>query len=112
MLLYDQYGLPLAGLGGGGLMRDHGYIGSRNQSRFGINIEDIEDPALRQLLNALRQSFGDPTRMVIEAAGIYFENIERVNAEVQASVRRSFRSSRTWWCPSSASSPGTRSPAS
>ena len=86
MLLDHQYGLPLAGLGGGGLMRDHGYIGSRNQSRFGINIADIEDPALRQLLNALRQTFGDPTRMVIEAAGIYFENIERVNAEVRAGL--------------------------
>lgn len=86
ILLYDQYGLPLAALGGGGLMRDHGYIGSRNESRFGFNIANIEDPALRQLLNALRQSFGDPTRMAIEAAGIYFENIERVNAEVRAGL--------------------------
>ena len=86
ILLYDQFGIPLPALGGGGLMRDHGYIGSRNQSRFGFNIADIEDPAIRQLLDSLRQSFGDPVLMAFEAAGIYFQNIQRVNAEVRAGL--------------------------
>lgn len=86
VLLYDQYGVPLPSFGGGGLMRDHGYIGSRNESQAGLNIANIQDPAIRQLLNALRQSFGDPTRMAFEAANIYFENIERVNAEVRAGL--------------------------
>ena len=60
-LLYDQYGVPLPAFGGGGLMRDQGYIGARDESQIGINIANIGDPALRQLLNSLRQSFGDPT---------------------------------------------------
>ncbi|RYZ03507.1 MAG: DUF4157 domain-containing protein [Myxococcales bacterium] len=82
LLLYDGLAAPLPSFAGT-MMRDHGFIGAQQAQEFGINIADIEDPGLRQLLNALRQQFGDPTRMVGQAARVYFQNTELVNARVQ-----------------------------
>lgn len=82
-LLYNADGQPLPALGGVG-MRDKGYIGSRqDDDGFKLNIALIKDEGLRALLNSLRQTFSDPTRMSKEAAEIYFQNTELVNAEVQ-----------------------------
>lgn len=85
MLLYDSTGTPLPGIAGVG-MRDKGYTAARNESRWGINIAAIKDEGLRSLLNALRQSFGDQARMTSEAAKIYYDNSELVNAKVRAGL--------------------------
>jgi hypothetical protein len=82
ILYYDANGFPLPAFGGPG-MRDRGYIGSEQPEELGINIANIQDPGLRMLLNTLRQTFSDPTRMTLEAAQIYFDNIERVNDRVR-----------------------------
>ena len=81
-LLYDDNGFPLPGIGGVG-MRDKGHIGSRQDGGFGINIAKIEDVGLRTLLNALRQTFSDPTRMTLEAANKLYDNLEQVKSEVE-----------------------------
>jgi len=80
-LYYDAQGFPLPAFGGPG-MRDRGYVGSE-QPEYGLNIANIRDPGIRMFLNALRQTFSDPTRMTLEAAQIYFNNVERVNDRVR-----------------------------
>ena len=82
VLYYDNNGIPLPAFGGAG-MRDSGYIGSEQLEEFGINIANIEDLGLRLFLNALRQTFSDPMLMTVEAAQIYFDNVEQVNNVVQ-----------------------------
>lgn len=81
-LLYDSNGIPLPGFGGVG-MRDKGYIGARQPTTGVINLADIEDEALRNFLNSLRQTFTDPMRMTQEAAEVYFNNVEMVNRKVR-----------------------------
>lgn len=80
-LYYDADGFPLPAYGGTGL-RDKGNIGS-HQPEWGINIANIDDPGVRILFNALRQTFSDPMRMTGEAAEVYFNNVELVNAKVR-----------------------------
>jgi hypothetical protein len=81
MLLYNSNGDPLASFGGS-QMRDPGYSGTPQNDSFGINIALIEDPAIFQILNSLRQQLGDPTRTVLRAAEVYFNNMEEVNKRV------------------------------
>jgi hypothetical protein len=87
MLLYDADGMPLGGIGGVG-KRDKGYTVSRGDSSWGINIANIKDPALRSLLNSLRQTFGDEARMTAQAAQIYYDNCDLVNAKVRAGLTK------------------------
>lgn len=81
ILLYDDLATPLPGFGGVGF-RDKGYIASRKDDQWGFNIANVADPGLRSLLNSLRQTFGDPVRMAVGGAEVYFNNIEIVNKKV------------------------------
>jgi hypothetical protein len=81
VLLYDETGAPLPSFGGAG-MRDPGYIGAK-QFTWGIDISGITDPALKGILNSLRQQVGDPTRAVIIGAQQYFDNMEYVDGIVK-----------------------------
>lgn len=93
VLLYDAQAVPLPSFSGM-MYRDHGYVGVQPSDTFALNIANISDPALRLMLDMLRQNIGEPTRMVARAAEVYFENIELVNARVQEGlteeVRRKF----------------------
>ncbi|HEU4389792.1 MAG TPA: hypothetical protein VFV34_18445, partial [Blastocatellia bacterium] len=79
-LLYDENGAPLRSITGQ-QWRDPGYVGARQPS-WGFNIGEISDPALRGILNSLRQQVGDPNRMVVQAARALHENIELVKPKV------------------------------
>lgn len=86
ILLYDNLGVALASFGGVGT-RDRGYIATRiDKDAWGLNIAKIKDPGLRELLNSLRLTFSEPTRMAIAGAEVYFNNIELVNGKVQAGL--------------------------
>ncbi|QNH14598.1 hypothetical protein HEP75_04071 [Xanthomonas sp. SI] len=86
LLLYTDAGIPLAGLAGVGF-RDKGFIATKvAKDAWGLNIANVADPGLRSLLNALRQTFGDPMRMAVAGAEVYFNNIELVNGKVQAGL--------------------------
>jgi hypothetical protein len=81
ILLYNDLGVPRPGFGGVGF-RDRGYIASRADYKFGFNIANVKNPGLRSLLNSLRQTFGDPFRMAIGGAEMYFKHINAVNEKV------------------------------
>lgn len=86
ILLYDNLGVALASFGGVGT-RDRGYIATKvDKDAWGLNIAKIKDPGLRELLNSLRLTFSEPTRMAIAGAEVYFNNIELVNGKVQAGL--------------------------
>jgi hypothetical protein len=80
ILLYDDLGVPLPGFAGVGF-RDKGYTAARGADKWGFNIANVKDAGLRALLNSLRQTFGDPTRIAIAGAEMYFKHIEKVNKE-------------------------------
>lgn len=80
VLLYDAQGAPLRSISGE-LFRDPGYVGAP-QKGWGINIGKIDDPALRGILNALRQNIGDPMRQAETAAKALYENIHEVKPRV------------------------------
>jgi hypothetical protein len=84
--LYDDLGVALASFGGVGT-RDRGYIATKiDKDAWGFNIAKVKDPGLRELLNSLRLTFSEPTRMAIAGAEVYFNNIELVNGKVQAGL--------------------------
>jgi hypothetical protein len=79
ILLYDADGNPLPSFSGM-MMRDHGYVGARRPE--GAIELDIEDPALRLMLQMLRQQAGDPALMVVRGAQAYMDNMSLVNDAV------------------------------
>lgn len=94
VMYYDAFGQALRSVGGGAFT-DPGYVGAEKISH-GINVANIQDPALRGMMNMLRQSVGEPTRMVVlDTSQHLFENIEIVKAEVLnnlgAEVREKFQ---------------------
>ena len=62
------------------MMRDHGYVGARRPE--GAIELDIEDPALRLMLQMLRHQVGDPALMVARGAQAYMDNMPLVNDAV------------------------------
>ncbi|HEY0265907.1 MAG TPA: DUF4157 domain-containing protein [Rhizomicrobium sp.] len=103
-LLYDETGTPFPAFSGMGY-RDHGYVGSRVKpdggvlDSFQINIAAIKDPGLRELLNSLRMTISDPTRVTLQAAEFIFENvdilkdgiIQQVPAKIREGVKESLK---------------------
>lgn len=86
ILLYNDLGVALPSFGGVGT-RDRGYISTKVVKHvWSIDINKVGDPGLRALLNSLRLTFGEPTRMAVAGAEVYFNNIELVNAKVQAGL--------------------------
>lgn len=82
LLYYDALGQPLEGLTGIGY-RDDGFMAiapSELAKDFGLR---VDDPGLRFVLSKLRQTIVDPNLLVVQAAEVYFDNVELVNKEVQ-----------------------------
>jgi hypothetical protein len=81
-LLYDQEAVPVRSVAGG-MYYDEGYVGAPPPEGFFIDIGKISDPVIRGIFNMLRVQVGEPTRLVKQAAVVYKENSEEVNAIVK-----------------------------
>jgi hypothetical protein len=79
-LLYDAMGAPLRSISGQ-MFRDDGYVAAR-PPESGLNIAAIEDPALRGMLNMLRQRLGDPNRVIVQAAEAFYRHANRLRPRV------------------------------
>ncbi len=87
LLLYDNMGMPLAGLAGGPY-RDDGFQGAASSRENGIELNVGEGATgIEIVLNRLRQE-GESTRMVAEGVKFYTQNMELVNARVQQGLSR------------------------
>src|SRR5262249_26800773 len=65
----------------GQMFRDEGYVAAR-PPESGLNIAAIADPAIRGMLNMLRQRLGDPNRVIVEAAEAFYRNANRLRPRV------------------------------
>lgn len=81
-LLYDKEANALR-WPGSSMPLDEGYVGAAPPEGFYLDIGKISDDVIRGIFNQLRIQVGEPNRLVVQAALVYKQNSEEVNAIVK-----------------------------